>query len=84
VDHAAFPLVVGGAVTIVATTFSLLPERLDVTHVIAAYGAGTIFGEALAARRPSLDQGAMMRRWGAVVMGVVGLIWLGGLLLGIL
>jgi hypothetical protein len=34
-DHAAFPLVVGGAVTILATTFSLLPERLDVTHVIA-------------------------------------------------
>jgi hypothetical protein len=30
---------VGGVVTILATTFSLLPERLDVTHVIAAYGA---------------------------------------------
>ena len=82
-DHAAFPLVVGGVVTILATTFSLLPERLDVTHVIAAYGAGTIVGEAVAARR-RVDQGAVMRRWGALLMGVVGGIWLAGRLLGIL
>jgi hypothetical protein len=72
VDHAAFPLVVGGVVTLLATTFSLLPERLDVTHVFAAYGAGTIVGEALAARR-RIDHGAMMRRWGSVFMFLAGL-----------
>jgi hypothetical protein len=81
-DHAAFPLVVGGVVTIVATTFSLLPERIDVTHVFAAYGVGTIFGEALAARR-RLDQATMMRRWGAALMFLVGLIWVLGLLVGV-
>jgi hypothetical protein len=83
VDHAAFPLVVGGIVTLLATTFSLLPERLDITHVFAAYGAGAICGEVIAARR-RLDQGAMMRRWGTVVMVVAGLGWLVGWLQGIL
>jgi hypothetical protein len=82
VDHAAFPLVVGGVVTLLATTFSLLPERLDITHVFAAYGAGTIFGEAVAARR-RLDQGVMMRRWGGLMMFGVGLIWALGLLTGV-
>jgi hypothetical protein len=81
-EHPALPLVVGGVVTVLATTFSLLPERLDVTHVFAAYGAGTIVGEALAARR-MIDHGAMMRRWGAVFMLGVGLFWVLGLLIGI-
>jgi hypothetical protein len=83
-DHAAFPLVVGGVVTIVAMTFSLLPERIDVTHVFAAYGVGTIFGEAVAARGTALDQAAMMRRWGAGFMVVAGLGWIVGLLPAIL
>ena len=83
-DHAAFPLVLGGIFTILATTFSLLPERLDITHVFAAYGAGTVFGEAVAARARALDRGDLMRRWGALLMGSAGLIWLAGLLLGIL
>jgi hypothetical protein len=81
-DHAAFPLVVGGVVALLATTFSLLPERLDVTHVFAAYGAGAIFGETLAARR-RLDQGTMMRRWGAAFMFGVGLLWVLGLIIGV-
>jgi hypothetical protein len=83
-DHVAFPIVVGGVVAIVATTFSLLPERLDVTYVFAAYGVGTIFGEVVAARKPATDPRAMMRRWGGLLMGFVGLLWLGGLLIGVL
>jgi hypothetical protein len=75
---------VGGVATVLATTFSLLPERLDVTHVFAAYGVGTIFGEAVAARSPALDGGTVIRRWGAAVMGIAGLAWLLGLLRGIL
>ena len=82
-DHAAFPLVVGGVVTVLATTYGLLPDRLDLTHVFAAYGAGSIFGEALAARR-QLDHGAMMRRWGSTFMFLAGLGWLVGLVSGIL
>jgi hypothetical protein len=78
VDHVALPLVVGGVVAIVATSFSLMPERLDVTHVFAACGAGTIVGEA--SRSIALDPGAMMRRWGALVMALAGLTWLVGLL----
>jgi hypothetical protein len=83
-DHVAFPLTVGGVATVLATAFSLLPERLDVTHVFAAYGAGAIVGEAVAARNPRADAGALMRRWGALFMASVGVIWTLGLLGAIL
>jgi hypothetical protein len=83
-DHVAFPLVVGVLATVLATAFSLLPERLDVTHVFAAYGAGTILGELVAARIPMVDQGATMRRWGALIMGAAAGFWVLGLVLAIL
>jgi hypothetical protein len=83
-DHVAFPLVVGGFVTAVATAYGLLPERLDVTHVFAAYGAGAIIGDAVAVRHPWTDPARTVRRWGSAVMACVGAFWVIGLLLGIL
>jgi hypothetical protein len=51
-----------------------------VTHVFAAYGAGAIFGEVVAARHPELPPSALMRRWGGLAMSIVGGLWLLGLL----
>lgn len=82
-DHIAFPLVIGGMGAVIATTFGLFPERLDVTHMFAAYGAGAICGEAVAARHPWVDSSAMMRRWGSLWMAAVGFIWTLGLLSGL-
>jgi hypothetical protein len=79
-DHVAFPLVVGGVAAVLATAVSLLPERLDVAHVFAAYGAGAIFGELVAARNPGVAPDDMMRRWGALVLGLACLFWVFGLL----
>jgi hypothetical protein len=83
VDHIAFPLVIGGIGAVLATTFGLFPERPDVTHMFAAYGAGAICGEAVAARHPWVDSSAMMRRWGSLWMAAVGFIWDARLAVGI-
>ncbi|HTE62855.1 MAG TPA: hypothetical protein VK631_21045 [Solirubrobacteraceae bacterium] len=82
-DHPPFPVVVGALTTVLGTAYGLLPERLDVTHVFAAYGAGAIAGEALAARRVQQDSAVIARRWGGAAMVIVGGCWVIGLLLRI-
>jgi hypothetical protein len=52
VDHISLRLVTGGIGAVIATTFGMFPERLDVTHTFAAYRAAAICGEAVAARHP--------------------------------
>jgi hypothetical protein len=84
VDHATLPVLIGVLSAVLATAYGLLPERLDLTHVFAAYGAGAIAGDAVAARNPGLDPGQMMRRWGLLAMAVVAIIWTRGLLVAIL
>jgi hypothetical protein len=84
VDHVAFPLLVGGVTTALATAYGLLPERLDVTHVFAAYGAGAVLGEVVGARRRLLEPAAYMRRYGGLAMTVVAGFWARGLFSGIL
>jgi hypothetical protein len=83
-DHSAFPFVVSGFVTALATAYGLLPERLDATHVFAAYGVGALVVETVAARHPWVDAAIMTRRWGSGVMLVVAGYWLVGLLSSIL
>jgi hypothetical protein len=72
-DTAPIPL---AAVAVLATSAGLLPERLDLTHIFAAYGAGAIVGEAVAARLGKLDPATAMRRYGAWTMGVAAFLWL--------
>ena len=55
----AAALVIAGASAVAATAYGALPERIDITFVFAAYGAGTIVGELLGARGA---RGARARR----------------------
>lgn len=58
----------GPMLDLVATSVGLLPERIDLSHVFASYGVGTVFGEVVAARRRLLDSATSMRRYGVAVL----------------
>lgn len=71
-------LAIAVVTSVIATTYGLLPDRIDLTFVFAAYGAGTIVGGLIAARRGS-DPFVIGRRWGVVLMGLAAF----GLVLGL-
>lgn len=66
---------VAAVVAVVATTAGLLPERLDLTHVFAAYGAGTVVGQAVGARGGSIDPATLGRRYGVGAMVFTTALW---------
>jgi hypothetical protein len=79
-DHAPVPLALGALASLIATAFGALPERIDLTFVLGAYGAGTMIGEAVATRPGRLPPGVYAHRWGGWLMGFAGLIWALGML----
>ena len=65
--------------TVISTTFGLLPDRIDLSTVFAAYGAGVIIGELLGTR-PGRDGPVLARRWGILLMSSVTIRLVAGLL----
>jgi len=55
-------VLVASATAIVAPTYGLLPDRIGLSVVFAAYGAGSIVGDLLATRRGRDAQGLGGRR----------------------
>jgi hypothetical protein len=67
----------------IATSVGLLPERIDVTHIFATYGAGAMLGEVVAARRGLLDPATSMRRFGVAATFGAALAWTLALIAGL-
>jgi hypothetical protein len=79
-------VIVGVAVallsTVFATTYGLLPDRIDLSTVFAAYGAGAVVGELLGTL-PGRDPRVLGRRWGVTMMSILAAILLFRLLRGL-
>jgi hypothetical protein len=74
-------LIVAAVSAVIATAYGALPERIDLTFVFAAYGAGAIAGDLVGARtgRASAQLG---RRWGVLFMVPAALLLVFGLIFG--
>ncbi len=64
----SLPVLAAVVAATAATTLDALPERIDVTSVLAAYGAGAVLGEAITvheveAQRRSTHGAGASRRW---------------------
>lgn len=75
-DDTVVPLLLGSFAAALATIYGALPERIDVMFVFGAYGVGSILGEVVAARRPSLDPVVYGRRLGGWLMALTAAMWL--------
>lgn len=53
--------------TVLATVYGLLPDRIDLMFVFAAYGAGNVIGSVIAVRTGA-DPLVIGARWGVVLM----------------
>ncbi len=65
---------------VVATAGGLLPERIDLTHIFSAYGAGTIIGDAVAVRWARDERARLARRYGVAVTACALVVWLAALI----
>ncbi len=72
-------LVVAALATVIATAYGLLPDRVDLMFVFAAYGAGGVIGGLIAARTDR-DPLALGRRWGVLLMSLAAAVLALGLL----
>jgi hypothetical protein len=59
-----------------ATVVGFLPERIDLTHVLAAYGTGSILGEIVATRFNFEHSATLRPRYGIFLMAVALGSWL--------
>ena len=68
--------------TLLAIVFAPLPGRIDLTTVLAAYGAGSIIGDWIAARRGT-EARTLSRRWGTMFAGATLAVLVAGVIGGV-